>query len=516
VLFRMGRVVVPFLILALTGVQAGALASGKSTAQFSYNGPSAVAGAFDGSCEALGAILPPGEAALTTDGGTLDIRRTRVNYTLVSPGSNPVPLRDPDRQWEERIEFPAGSIQLAKGDGGVLTLQPYATQSGHGSPPPEAKVRFVNANFASVRFAVPSPAEFFWVSESGEKPHIRFASFDGWGRAVDFDGDAIIKSNLSFYLRESAVQWPVGKIQLGPWEAEESNVSSPIVAHRTVVFTDAFLNLRGAAVRLPPSTQLICGELQGNVRGSFVADRATGSVETESGRVDFADKVVSLEGSFDLRESPERLGGQEGAMNVRGEGQIRVVGVDFAAVAPTTIPNSAKLVGLGVVLLAAAYAAYKTLGTFVGAFYSRFGRDRALDNGNRDTIYQAIVQNPGVDLLRLRDLTTFHFSTVAYHVRVLGRVGLIDRLRHGHSMRLLPKEGGVNRVQVLAEKDRRFGFLVEYLSRGPQPLKEVVKSLAAGFGVSRQAAHLIVNRAVKRNIVTRTGKGRNVVIQCAS
>ncbi len=510
-----------FLPLLVVALPVTATSGESVVAEFNYAGPASLDGQFVGSCEGNGVYLAPGvprSLLVESGGGSLTVVHTRVNYTIVSPEASPAYMPDADNQWSEQIDVPAGAARIQVGPTGIVTVVPPFDGREFGQPF-AVSIVLDSADFSSVREGIRTPGEFFWVaSEPGAKPHIQDFTFPRPDRTVSFDGEATAEGTLLLYLREATVTFREERLRLEPWTVEEFNATTPAIARRTVIFNDAFLELDDARLVAPSDAQIVCGGSEGRIEGAFVADRATGRATGAGKDVTFEEKVLSMEGTFVLEERPETSSTGQDVVRSRAEGSIAVLGVDFAPAltSPSPILESATTVALWLLVMGAVLLGLKNLGTFVGAFYSRFGRDRVLDNPSRDLVYQAVMQNPGIALSRLTQVTPYHLSTVTYHVRVLQRVGLIGTLRHGRSIRVLPRTMMTSATLPRLKQvwDPRIAFVVDQVHAEPKALKQVVQTLSANFAITAQASYAIVKGAVEANLVRRTGSGKGVMVEC--
>jgi predicted transcriptional regulator len=516
--WRAGPVI---LMAALLAGEAAAVAD-ASRATFAYTGSSSLTGRFDGSCTALGLLLPPGAAdlSLSSGGGTLWLRRTILNRTTVLVPPDQVVVHDAaEPPKEERIEVPAGPLRLAVAADGLALGLPfgYARDAEFGF---QVSWNATRLNLSAPAANTPTPAGTIWTAPAGQA-RIHPVVFPGWTRLSAHDGRAAADGNLTIYLRSADVFYPGGHRPLGPYRSEVENVSTPAGSHRTLELTDAWLDLRGAHFDLPPATRAACAGLEGEVAGSLAAEAASGEAPSGGGRTGFEGRAVVLEGVFRVHESLAKVPldpGSQGRVEAQAEGDVRLASLDFAPTSPGDATPLVVSVSLGAVVLLALVWAAKNLGSIVGLFYSRLRRDHALDNRNRDAVHEAVLQNPGLDLSELAALTGLHRTTVFYHVQVLHRVGLVSTLRHGRSLRIVGvgRQNGPERARLLAARDPRFGFLVETLGAGPRPLREVVPLVADHFGTSRRAAYHTVHGAIEMGIVKRVGDGKEVLLACAA
>lgn len=503
------------LLLILPAGLASALETPSVTVDYQFRGSSGFQGAFEGSCLSNGVILPPLPAYhLDSGGGTLVLRHTRINWTEAAGTTVVVDqTAAPDRQWTEEITVPAGPIRLAPDASGHVVPMAYGPTRGVVSPFP-ISLLLSHANLTPVNDDLPMPVPAYFVDEAGAV-RIRNAVFPGMNRLLDGDGAATMNGNVTFYLRQAALDFQATRTETGPYEVEEARTGQSPIVRRTLLYRDAFLDLESVTWRLPSGARIACERTDGFLDGAYRAELATGRGINSTTAIDFEDQLLTLSGRFALEEKPAESGSV--AIVGRAAGRIEVLGIDFVpALSPGGLSGTTvAALGFGALLVAGLLAA-KNMGQFVGIFYSRFGPDRILENPNRDLVYRAVVGNPGIDLSRLVTLVPLHLTTIQYHVQVLQRVGLVNTVRHGRSLRVVPKE--LNNVpgvaQVLAAHDERFSFIVSQVQPGPLPLREVAERVQRQFGITRRGAYQAIQRALARNIVRREGEGKGGWISC--
>jgi predicted transcriptional regulator len=509
------RVLVAFALLA--GLAATAAADPKAHASFSYDGPSSHRGTSEGSCDAVGIQLPPVPIELRSEGGTLVVRRTFINWTVLGPGDGLVAHGGPTEMREERIPIPGGTVRLAAAASGLIVGFPYSYSRGPDATF-EARWNATRVDLSAPETEIPSPAGDVWIR--GADAILPLASaFPGWARLVGLEGDARAGGDLTLYVRQADVQWDGGARTLGPYRTQTANASTAAGSYRSIENTDAFLDLNGVSFVLPPGSEPACRSLHARVDGLLTVEGATGTLPSSSGPRAVSGRAVTLAGDFALEETPPAqapVRGSAGRMDARADGDIGLVAVDFAKVADPSTSKAVAAAGLGAALLVVALAVARYAGALVGLFYSRFGRERALDNRNREIVYEAVLHNPGVDFSTLAQITGMNRRTVAYHVQVLTRVNLIGTRRHGRSRRLFPTHltGQESVASILAARDPRFARLVDALRTGPMATSELVRRLREQLGLGRRAAYYVVERALDHGIVSRSEDGREVKLKC--
>lgn len=458
---------------------------------------------------------------MESHGGVLEVRRTRVNYTILSPNHDPKEIVTPDRQWIERIPIPAGPVRASWPASGLGLVLPFGEgEYSSAIEPFRADLNVPHLNGSSAHAGVVTSAGTYWGDDGTGSLSSVVSSYSGWVRRFTYDGLVRIQGNFSVYLREAHVEAAHGTTGMGPFRTELSNISTPIVARRTLLVEDAFLRLHDAGPTVPPNGELVCAALEGHVSGGFSADQATGAAERSGKETHFRGRVLSLEGSFQLDEAPHpqvEEATRSGLMDARAEGEVRVLGLDFAPAPSGYEPGRVEAIGFWALLGLALAAFAKNLGSLVGLFYARFGKDRALQNAKRDAVYRAVIGSPGLDLSALKEVTSFHMTTVAYHVRVLERVGLVATLRHRRSVRVVPTESFDQRnvPPLLAANDLQLGFVEERVRAGPMPLAELARAVQDRWDMNRRAAYRVIERALRIRLVEKVPEsGRRMVVRC--
>jgi DNA-binding transcriptional ArsR family regulator len=480
---------------------------GPVDVRFSYPGPAAWSGDFQGACKAVGIQFHPQTQALdfSSKGGQLITRWTRVNYTVVnSPENNPWITARPDRQWSETDAVPAGAGRLAwAGEHGLATAfsqLPWTPETLR----LDVEYRATDLRAGSLDFDGNVPG--WWDTNAAGELYFTMLDYPGWNREFRHTGTAEAGGDAAFYLRQAVLDVGDWRHELPPYGTVESDVTAPFVQQRTVVYAEAWLTLQDAQFLLPETGVAVCRTLSGVHQGSFVAAMASGEAHHGQDTIPFADRALSLEGRFDVDESPADVvpsDNGEGTTEARARGAITVVGIDFARVGGTgNVPDVAKIGILAALVLAVAAALYKWGGAASAFFYSRLSRDEVLETARRDSILQAIRENPGIAQKDLRTLTALPKTSLHYHLRVLDRAGFVTVQRYGLSRRLFacdttPK---VDRAALALVADDRLAFVRELLRSGPVPLKGVVQALRERFGVSGARAYATIDRAVQAGL----------------
>jgi predicted transcriptional regulator len=507
------------LLAVLASPVSMAAVAPESRVLFSYDGPMSLAGAVDAVCDGAGAVLPAeGSMVVHAEGGEWVEWTTYVNVTVLTPEAGPKPVPVDANITSRSARVPAGPVRIAWPADGIAVLWPHAFPNTIARPL-EISGAVGALNATSVEHAPPAPAGARWVPGSSGRASREDTFFPGWSRRLTSAGSFNASGDLMFYLRQARVESVATGWDLPAYRQETSNTTTALASVRTLKFTDAELRLRVPDVALPSGSRPVCSGLDARVRGAFVAEAASGEAFRDGASIRFNRRALTLQGTFDLRETTtgdEPTASDRGRVEASAEGDVRLVGLDYETVASTSAPK-AVAIGSGAALLLLILAfVVKKAGTLVGFFYSRFGRDRALENRNRELVHDAVCNNPGADLSTLAQITGLNRRTLAYHVQVLERVGLVVTRRQGRSLRILPI--GLTSPQavasVFATKDPRYVQVVEALRAGPIPLSELVRTLRERLRIGRRAAYLVVDQAIEHGIVRRSSDGREVTLAC--
>ena len=93
--------------------------------------------------------------------------------------------------------------------------------------------------------------------------------------------------------------------------------------------------------------------------------------------------------------------------------------------------------GLGLIL--AAVAAYfwpaVKLGLFV-PLYAKLSKDKVLDQETRNLVHAKVEQDPGCQVQDIADFLSVSWTTAAYHIRVLRKMGLVIGRQKGRHLHL--------------------------------------------------------------------------------
>jgi len=498
------------LALALLSIAASAAAtsSGPGEAIFTFDGASSLLGDAEGWCDAQGVLLPSdgAETVLHASAGRLVERTVYLNRTFAAGlrQEEASRLREANASWgpgDVTVSLPPGSLVVAFPDG----------FPARGVAPLSVHWRGDNVNRSAPLTGDRLPGEGLWVRH-GDVLGRQALGFPGSTQRLAVHGPVELSGSFRAYLREAGLRAPFGDAAPRAYEVQDANVSTPWGGRASLRVQDAVLELSDARWSLPEGASLVCQGGRAIVRGEYVVEGASGRLIGAGQPVEFSRRVLSLGGAFDVEERPDAAG-----MSAHARGDLRAAAFDFGAPIVADSPAAWRVAGaltLAVLLLGVA----KFAGSLVGAFYSRFGRDHALDNTNRELVYDAVVANPGLDLAELAGVTSLHRATVTYHVRVLSRVGLVATLRRGKSLRVLERALVNERdlPRVLAQREESLGVVRDLVSQGERPLREVVEALATRFGLTARGAYKIVARAERNGVARRRVIDGEVLIACAA
>lgn len=194
-----------------------------------------------------------------------------------------------------------------------------------------------------------------------------------------------------------------------------------------------------------------------------------------------------------------------------------------AAPAPATdLPPEAQAAGVALAVVAAAGAAgaasglgalglekLRRLGGLAGlALYTRLARTELLDHGVRDRIYAAIKERPGVTLQELAEAGGVGRTAAAYHLRVLGREGLVASRRDGRVRRFHANGHQLDAAEKLAALGHPSGRALADVVTAEPGLDQ--STLAERLGLSSSLAHWHLKRLEAAGVVAKSRDGRKV------
>jgi DNA-binding transcriptional ArsR family regulator len=508
---------VPILALCLPGALADPGVPGL--AEFSYRGDAAYAGWFDGACQARFIRAAGQEARATHDGGEIYLLETRA---AVFAEPRPFPARQEAGTGQDvtRLALAGGHLQLgwAAPDARLLVLphRPLMAPGGDSRTDPFL-VRFASPHVdllaASTAAAVP---EQFWKASTlpggqifGLAPLALVGTFD---RTTDIgDGAVQAAGDVTLYVRHAQIRAQDAEVRMAPYEQRHADV--PGAAYEAT-YTEAFIHLRGVRLLLEGVQQLQCGQVRGQHEGTFVADRAEGTLRILDQALPFEKSRVALEGRFHVIDDyPVSGRGAQG----RAEGEFRSAAIDHAllAVAPSDIalPSATLWTLLGAL---AAAAAWRILPAGY-ALYTRIIGPAVLAHPRRAMLAELIRTHSGLSLTELGQKAGLQMGVLRHHLKILHAAGLVAYLRHGRCLRLLaPAQGDVGSPgRVLAGRDARYRRLLEHLAAGPLPQSHLERALAADLGLTQRGARKILAQAEQHHLVRRQ-RGPAGVTVCAA
>lgn len=167
---------------------------------------------------------------------------------------------------------------------------------------------------------------------------------------------------------------------------------------------------------------------------------------------------------------------------------------------------AASLISLGVialVLLGPPELAIVLLGVLVPLRVRLSNGMDVLDNFNRGRIFEHVKHHPGCSFSELKAGLRLHNGSLAYHLAILERLGLIKSLKDGWARRY-SVQGAKNDLPLARLLGSTEGRVLKVLaSKGPLIGTEVAREL----GISRQRAHYNLRRLLKRGLVERSDSG---------
>lgn len=140
--------------------------------------------------------------------------------------------------------------------------------------------------------------------------------------------------------------------------------------------------------------------------------------------------------------------------------------------------------------------------TMIIPLYHRVGRDEMLDNEIRGMVYGYIVANPGVNYTGIKDALNMPNGTLAYHLKVLQRTGLVVSIRDGpyrlfYTKAMKPINGTKrtpNRTQLK---------IVDLIEEHPG---QTQKDLAKALGLTQAAISYNLKTLEKEGVVKSIGR----------
>ena len=143
------------------------------------------------------------------------------------------------------------------------------------------------------------------------------------------------------------------------------------------------------------------------------------------------------------------------------------------------------------------------LGSLVIPALLRFRGLEVLDNFNRGRIYGYIRGRPGCTFSELKEEIHVLNGTLAYHLAILERVGVIRSTKSGQNRRYFTGESGIRiRSETLLGKTESL-VLSTLCKGGSLSTTEIAKALR----ISRQRAHYNLRHLMRRGLIKETPSG---------
>lgn len=142
------------------------------------------------------------------------------------------------------------------------------------------------------------------------------------------------------------------------------------------------------------------------------------------------------------------------------------------------------------------------------AMYQRLQRDAALDNPVRARLYEVVAKNPGITIQDAAEKVGIARTTASYHLRILGREGLVIERPARKSVHYYRNDGRLNedeqlRLQALAsERTRNVAVL---LAERPGLQRS---ELARLLGLSIATVNWHLRPLAQRGLIREESRGR--------
>ncbi|HEX9816141.1 MAG TPA: winged helix-turn-helix transcriptional regulator, partial [Candidatus Thermoplasmatota archaeon] len=142
--------------------------------------------------------------------------------------------------------------------------------------------------------------------------------------------------------------------------------------------------------------------------------------------------------------------------------------------------------------------------------YAKTEKPHLFEHKTRETIADAIRQDPGITAPKLHSLTGASWSTVIYHLRILERNGLVSSLVEGRYRHYFPTDTvhASSRGRMAALQNQRTKEMYELLLDVPGLDR---KDLASRIGISRPATYWHLERLERTGLVGRDRDGRRTL-----
>lgn len=148
------------------------------------------------------------------------------------------------------------------------------------------------------------------------------------------------------------------------------------------------------------------------------------------------------------------------------------------------------------------------LGIPVMPLYQRLQRDAALDNPVRARLYEVVAKNPGITIQDAAERVGIARTTASYHLRILGREGLVVERPARKSVHYYRNDGRLSdedqlRLQALASDRTR--HVAALLMQRPGLQRS---ELARALGLSIATVNWHLRPLAERGLVREEARGR--------
>lgn len=497
-------------------------------ADVAYEGQATVQGQLSGSCEGRGIDYTknqPGNLTFYASEPTLVLRRHYSNHTRVEDYWT----ADDVGSDEEFFTMPSGRYEAKWPATGSATI----FQHGYGdypSPITPFNITLETSDLSTGPLAS-SPdgtGEVLTRMPMGILVP-RTPSFPGWGRHVNLGDSFAAHGPMTLRLAHATVLTPAGEeIRLPEWKTRTQTMDFVVGEKVYVERVDAWLMSPDARIDVAAGTaRPVCGPMQLQGTGSWTISEASGNAHRGAERFDFEERVVTVSGGITWSEylAPKPGDDQGRIMQADASGDLYALTLDFdeAALAPLPPAGDAlQVAGLGILMAGiVAWIATHT-STIVGAFYARFGPEKALRHPRRLHCLKFVEENPGTGLMAMSRTTGIPRNSLRHHLRVLKRIGKVRLVRENGALRAWPPAPATpaavkGRAEEGPQPRRETKAIVLQLQRGPQRLSDLAATMAESFNVSVRTARRWIERARAEGFVgfeSISGRGSPVVVTC--
>ncbi len=234
--------------------------------------------------------------------------------------------------------------------------------------------------------------------------------------------------------------------ETGRWVQETGDPAGALSpARRTTTTTYVQLEVFDATLTLSASggrQHLLADaeEIAIGIDGEITSSATTGSLRMGDRHVRATGDTVRATGEFLLVPTyVVDLDDREAVFAMTA--QLRTLSVGQASF--SNAGTLAAATGLGLALTAiAAYFWQGTKMTFLVPLYAKLTKDKVLDQGTRNDVHEKVAQDPGCQVQDIADALGVSWTTAAYHVRVLRKMGLLVGRQKGRHMHLFVAGSG--------------------------------------------------------------------------